>query len=164
MADSGVIVRMAEREDIKGIHNILAEAFAPYRKDYTERAYNVTVVSIKEMENKLNDPSKLILVAQLQNKIVGTVAVKMSSDNFYIQSMAVRPGVQREGIGMVILEAIERHAKEIDVNELSLECYEPLTKAIRLYEKFGFRKTGKRRSYYGITIFEMKKNIRCADD
>jgi GNAT superfamily N-acetyltransferase len=164
MADSDVIVRVAESEDIREVHTVLTEAFAPYREHYTEKAYNVTVVSMKEMEDRLNDPNRLILVAQFQEKIVGTAAIKVSSDNFYLQSMAVRPGLQREGIGMLILEAIEKHAKEVGVTELSLECYEPLTKAIRIYEKFGFRRTGRRRQYYGITIFEMKKNIRRVDD
>jgi ribosomal-protein-alanine N-acetyltransferase len=103
-------------------------------------------------------------VARFQEKIVGTAAIKVSSDNFYLQSMAVHPGVQRKGIGMIILEAIEKHAKEMGFAELSLECYEPLTKAIKIYEKFGFRRTGRRRPYYGITIFEMKKSIRRADD
>jgi ribosomal protein S18 acetylase RimI-like enzyme len=164
MADSDVTVRAAESKDIREIHSILAEAFAPYRKRYTEKAYNVTVVSKKEIENRLNDQNALILVAQLHKDIVGTAAIKMYSDNLYLQSMAVRPGVQRKGIGMLILGEIEKRARETGVDELSLECYEPLTKAIRVYEKFGFRKTGRRRPYYGITIFEMKKNIRRVDD
>jgi ribosomal protein S18 acetylase RimI-like enzyme len=160
--ESDITVRAARREDIEEIHNILAQAFALYRKDYTGSAYNKTVVQVNEIARKLDDSSKMVFVVEFQEKIVGTAAVDVSQGSFYIQSMAVRPDVQRRGIGIVILKEIEKYARERGITILSLECYEPLTKAIELYEKFGFVRTGRSRAYHGITIFEMAKGVeRC---
>ena len=161
-AKNDITVRTARREDIEEIHDILAQAFAPYRDDYTEEAYNTTVVSVNDIIQRLDDSGKMVFVVEFQEKIVGTAAVEITSANCYIQSMAVRPNVQRKGIGMVILMEIEKYARERGVKMLSLECYEPLTKAIELYEKFGFVRTGGSRAYHGITIFEMVKGVdRC---
>ena len=158
-AENDITVRAAREEDIGEIHNVLVQAFAPYRKDYTDSAYEKTVVPMNEIAERLGDPDKMVFVAQLGGRIVGTAAVDIVSGNCYIQSMAVRPHVQHKGIGMIILEEIEKYARHRGVGVLLLECYELLTKAIRLYEKFGFARTGKTRSYHGITIFEMEKGL-----
>lgn len=158
--DRDVVVRTAEKRDIREIHDILARAFTPYCEDYTDEAYGTTVVPVHEIDRRLGDANKVVFVAEFQGKIVGTVAVDILPGSWYIQSMAVRPDVQRKGIGMVLIEEIEKCAREKGVGILSLECYEPLAKAIHLYEKCGFVRTGRSRAYHGITIFEMQKELR----
>lgn len=157
MADD-IEIRNAKNFDIQAIYEVLSEAFQPYRQDYTEEAYNATVISPDEIEERMNEKQTEMLVIIYHNKIVGTATITMKQNNeLYIRSMAVRPHIQRKGIGSLILDEIDRRAQQKNCTIISLECYEPLTKAIKLYEKHGFRKTGKTRSYHGITIFEMKK-------
>ena len=159
-----VLVRKAEEKDIDEIHTLLSEAFAFYRRDYTKEAYDATVVAKEEIGRRIERQDMVILIAQLQDAVVGTAALKIVADEFYIQSMAVKPGVQRKGVGMSILRAIEDYAKEMHARALFLECSEPLTKAIRLYEKFGFERTGKERPYHGITVFEMRKEYSVCEN
>ena len=73
--------------------------------------------------------------------------------------MAVDPPYQKKGIGYQLLEYISNIAREKNLHQLILESYKPLKSAIRLYEKYGFRKTGKKKNYYNIEIFEMIKYI-----
>ncbi len=74
--------------------------------------------------------------------------------------MAVKPKYQGKGIGMKILKEIDKIARKKEYKTMSLECFYPLKKAISLYKKCGFKRTGKTRDYYGIKIFEMLKEVR----
>jgi GNAT superfamily N-acetyltransferase len=159
-----VIVRDADERDIHEIHDVLANAFRQYHKDYTDGAYNITVVSVEELGKRLRDPEKVVFVAQMHDSIVGTITIDMSGGCFYVQSMAVSPFVQKKGIGILLLQRAEEYAVGKGIKKMLLECYEPLVKAIRLYEKFGFRRTGKSRPYSGITVFEMAKDLREVSD
>lgn len=157
MPHDDILIRDAEEKDIDEIHNVLAEAFAPYRREYTKEAYDATVVSKEEIRKRIKHPDMAILVAESQDVIVGTAVLEMTTDEPYIQSMAVKPSAQRGGVGISILKTIEKCAREMHARALSLECFKPLTEAIHLYERFGFKRTGRKRPYHGITIFEMKK-------
>lgn len=159
MADD-IEIRKAKNSDIQAIYEVLSEAFEPYKQDYTEEAYYATVISLDEIEKRLKKERTEVLVAEYSNKIIGTATITLHKNNdLYIRSMAVRPHIQKKGIGSLILDEIDLRARQKNCTRVSLECYEPLTKAITLYEKCGFRRTGKKRSYHGITIFEMKKEL-----
>jgi ribosomal protein S18 acetylase RimI-like enzyme len=74
--------------------------------------------------------------------------------------MAIRSDYQRRGIGNYILKEIVRIGRKKQARFMSLECFEPLTQAINMYQKFGFKKTGKKRDLHGSEIFEMTKPLQ----
>ncbi len=74
-------------------------------------------------------------------------------------SMAVMPEFHGKGIGYIILNEVEKIAKQKNCLSISLETSAPLTTAISLYEKFGFTRTGSESDYHGVTIFEMVKKL-----
>ncbi len=154
-------IRKARKNDIQKICHILSESFEPYRQYYTEEAYEATVLSPREIEKRVANQHTDVLVTILANQIVGTASIiGEGKANLHVLSMAVEPKYQRKGVGWRVLEEINRLAKRRHCNTITLECFEPLTKAVNLYEKFGFRKTGRLRTYYGIKIFEMRKSTR----
>lgn len=153
-------IRNTKNSDIQAIYKVLSKAFEPYKQDYTQEAYNATVISACEIEKRMNEQKTEVLVAVYHNKIVGTATITTKENGeLYIRSMAVKPNTQRKGMGMLMLEEIDRRAKQKHCKIISLECFEPLTKATKLYEKSGFKRTGRQRSYYGIKIFGMKKDV-----
>lgn len=158
-ARKGVVkIKRAVREEVQEIHRVLSESFEPYRRSYTQEAYNVTVVSSEEIQKRIDDPEIEVLVAVCDDKIIGTATINLQAkEELYIASMGVRPATQGKGTGRRILEEIQRRAKQKKCKTISLECYEPLKSAIKLYERFGFRRTGRKRAYHGIEIFQMKK-------
>lgn len=100
------------------------------------------------------------MVAIYDNNIVGTATIEMQEkENWYIRSMAVKPDFQKKNIGYLILRKINKLAKKMRVKTLSLDCFQPLINALNLYQSFGFRKTGIKRQYHGIEIFEMIKRV-----
>lgn len=161
VAGDDIEIRKARRNEVQEICEVLSESFEPYRQDYTEEAYKATVVSPSEIENRITDQKIDVLVAIYNDKIVGTASIEMGKkENLHIRSMAVRPDYQRKGIGWRILQEINRLAKKVHCKTITLECFEPLTKAVSLYENFGFRRTGRERDLYDIKIFEMMRQVR----
>jgi len=155
-----VEIRIARKDDVKDICAVLCASFELYRHHYTERAYRATVSSLHEMEKRIDDSKAVVLVAIYKNEIAGTASVRIrNNDDLHIRSMAVKPNCQGKGIGWLILERISELAKQRRCRTISLECFEPLTKAVALYNACGFSRTSKTRKYHGITVFEMKKNV-----
>ena len=157
-ARGSTTIRTAQPGDARETHQILSEAFEPYRPCYSAEAYEVTVPSPREIEERISDPGTDVLVAVHDDEIVGTVTIHVEAEGeLRVGSMAVKPTFQGQGIGCELPGEIERLAREKSCPMISLESFEPLTKAITLYERFGFERTGKERPYHGITIFEMRK-------
>ena len=75
------------------------------------------------------------LVAELNNRVVGTVAIEDSD----LVTFFVLPECQRTGVGTRLLQAIEKIAVENKINLLKLEASITGTP---FYEKFGYRRTG----------------------
>ena len=155
-----IVLRAAARDEAPQIHRVLAEAFKPYRRDYTDEAYRATVVPTEEIERRIDDPQTDVLVAVWGTDVVGTATVvPLDESSIYIKSMAVASGFQGKGIALELLKSIEQAARLRGYTRMVLDCYEPLTRAIALYERFGFRRTGERKLYHGIVVFEMAKAI-----
>ncbi|HEC77396.1 MAG TPA: GNAT family N-acetyltransferase [Thermoplasmatales archaeon] len=158
---SQVKIRKANIGDVEAIYKTIFEAFEPYKKHFTRDAYEMTVISHTEIKKRILDDKREILVAICDNEIVGSVTIGIKDQsNIYIQSMAVRPKYQGKGIGLRILEEIDKIAQKKKCKKILLECFYPLKKAILLYEKCGFERTKKIRDYYGIRIFEMLKEVK----
>jgi len=152
-----VLVRESSLDMTQEIWDVLSEAFAPYRKFYTEKAYSATVISPSEIKERIQDPKTIVLIASYRGKVIGTVSIELQDKNLHIRSMAVIPKYQRKGIGSSIFEKVFAISKEKSVKILSLGCFNPLIDAKKLYMKFDFKSTGKKRSLHGIEVFEMMK-------
>jgi len=146
--------------DARQVYRALAQAFEPFRQFYTKKAFEATILSPDLFEDRIVNSEEDVLVALLDGIIAGTASVKVQEEsNLYLCSMGVKPEHQKKGIGFALLAEVEADAKRKQCRTISLETYPLLTKAIALYERFGFRRTGRTRDYYGVTIFEMKKEI-----
>lgn len=146
------------------LHDILNGAFMPFRKDYTDRAFAATVVSEEIITNRIASEQYTVYGAFVNAEIAGTVTTKLTEDGqLYFMSMGVSPSFAGQGIGRELVKRIEEEALARQARCISLETYEVLLQAIKLYENCGFRRTGKKRDYSGIEIFEMKKDVSTID-
>ena len=155
-----IAVRDAVEYDVGLIHEILSEAFQPYRDYYTEEAYDVTVCSTREIKRRIDDNRFDVLVAVRKDQIVGTATLQLMEKGIsYLSSMAAKPAVQGKGIGYCLLSTIEDRAREKRCSVVSLECCEFLKMAIGLYKRMGYKRTGRKRPYYGVEVFEMQRRL-----
>jgi len=72
---------------------------------------------------------------------IGSAAIMKAHEEgvYEIAKMAVVPSHQGRGVSKLLMEKCVEKAKEIGVKKLILFSNHQLTKAIALYEKFGFR-------------------------
>jgi GNAT superfamily N-acetyltransferase len=72
-------------------------------------------------------------------EVVGTVAAVPRDGATYVRSMAALPAGRGRGVGGLLLEEIERFARARGHRRLFLSTAPFLGRAVRLYERFGFR-------------------------
>jgi len=158
-ANKKLVLRRAKINEEYDIYDILIEAFEPYKKDFTLKGYKAAILNPDEFKKRIIENIFMVFVITLNKRIIGTVSILHKTDSFYIRSMAVHPDYQNKGIGFFILENISNFAKKEKIKKLSLESFKPLFKAVRFYEKYGFKKTGIIKDLCGNEIFEMIKEL-----
>ncbi len=99
---------------------------------------------------ELDNRETILKVAVVNNKIAGYVCLRTILDITHVLNLAVLPEFRRISIGTMLLEHALKELKRLkpDVESVTLEARESNTAAIRLYEKIGFKASGKRIGYY----------------
>jgi ribosomal protein S18 acetylase RimI-like enzyme len=99
------------------------------------------------------------VIACLNNKIVGVGRVHFSSEKeAQIRYMAVKPKYQRKGVGGLILEELERVAKEKGADYIVLNARENAT---NFYKTHGYEVLEKAHTLFGsISHWKMRKKLR----
>ena len=91
-------------------------------------------------------------IAEQNGKIIGTILlygdfsdkgdvpeIYKRKDVKVFGKFAVDPGHQNSGVGSMLLDFVERHAKEHGINELALDTSEETERLISYYKKRGYR-------------------------
>jgi GNAT superfamily N-acetyltransferase len=154
---AAVLIRAAVDIDCSGILHCLAEAFEPYRRDYTAQAFSDTVLDQQTFQHRM--PAMHILVAESQSRIVGTIAGAVARDEGHLRGMAVLPKWRGTGLASRLLIAIESWLKENGCSRVALDTTLPLTPAMRFYEKNGYVRSGKVSDFFGMPLVEFSKNL-----
>ena len=82
-------------------------------------------------------------------RIVGTLGLHQThADGVAALGMSVLPEVRGQGWGRALLQAAIDHARGAQMHKIELEVWPHNTRAIRLYERFGFEVEGVRRDHY----------------
>lgn len=104
------------------------------------------------------------------HQITGCVYLEQQEEALYLGMLAVNPEFQDEGIGRLLLQGAEEHAKHLHCNKINITVIEDRTELIAWYQRRGYVITGKKFPFpveyhkYGqplkeIILIEMKKNI-----
>lgn len=156
---SDVRLRRATVDDAQTIADLIYEAFAPFESEYTPGAFEYTTPKADAIRPRFDEGP--IWIAEVDGAAVGTVSGMPDSGRFYIRSMAIKPSVQRGGIGQQLLEILEAYAREHGFEKLYLYTTFVLPGAKRLYEKNGFyvlRETPPE-EWHDMGGLEMEKNL-----
>ena len=154
-----VSLRLATSDDSQLVSDLIYEAFAPFEDEYTPGAFEYTTPKADAIRPRFDEGP--IWIAEVDGEAVGTVSGLPDGDRFYIRSMAIKPSVQRGGIGQRLLDALESYAREHEFEKLYLYTTFVLPGAKRLYEKNGFyvlRETPPE-EWYDMGGLEMEKSL-----
>lgn len=79
---------------------------------------------------------------------VAYLCLQLLEDEAEILIFGVHPEVRRQGIGQALLEHMRQILETSGCRAIFLEVRKSNVAAISLYQRFGFRETGMRKSYY----------------
>ncbi|HKD85224.1 MAG TPA: GNAT family N-acetyltransferase [Terriglobales bacterium] len=154
-----VVVRQATRRDVAGILDCLAAAFEPYRTRYTHDAYLDTVLTRERLNARLNSMRVLIAITG-KREVIGTIACGLASPaEGHLRGMAVLPEWLGRGIAERLLSSAEAHLRQQGCARITLDTTEPLRRAMRFYEKHGYRPSGRITDFFGMPLHEYVKAI-----
>jgi GNAT superfamily N-acetyltransferase len=155
-----MIVRQASPTDAQGILDCLRLAFEPYREQYTPKGFDDTILSAETIGKRLTEMTVFVAVNQA-GEIIGTVGCQVThADEGHIRGMAVRPDHVGSGVAQRLLETVELELRRRGCSRISLDTTEPLARAMRFYERNGFRRTGVVRDFFGMPLLEYVKRWR----
>ena len=152
-------VRPANAGDAGSILQCLRAAFEPYRSQYTPQAYLDTVMTPDTLLRRLTSMTVLVAVSA-EGNIAGTIGgAAVSSSEGHLRGMAVPPQWQGHGIAQRLLDSMEKNLLAKGSRLISLDTTEPLQRAMRFYEKNGYRRTGKTTDFFGMPLIEYAKSF-----
>lgn len=96
----------------------------------------------------LNTNSKYIVAKNNLDEILGFAGIWKAVDDVHITNIVVRKDVRNQRIGSLLLERLIKTSKTYDITSITLEVSSQNTPAIKLYNKYRFKKVGFRKNYY----------------
>jgi len=151
-------IRRAGPEDAPAIASVLHESFVEFRALYTDGGFAATTPNAEQILTRLREGP--IWMALVEGAMVGTVAAFIKDDSVYIRGMAVLPNARGFGAGTRLLQQIEVWAGIEGHTRIFLSTTPFLTAAIRLYERFGFRRTDESiYDLFGTPLLTMEKTV-----
>lgn len=143
---------LATADDAQAIADVITEA----AQDLTNKHGQGHWSAVATKKGILTSMSKAkVLVAKVDNKIVGTVRLTSSrpwvidpayftpvNRPIYLVDMAVRPGYQRMGVGRTLIEQAKAMSAALTGDSIRLDAYEGIAGAGGFYEKCGFTEMG----------------------
>ncbi len=98
---------------------------------------------------ELRGKNSRYIVGELDGKIIANAGVEIFMDEAEMTTFAVSPEFQGRGFGKKLLEEIIHVAKKFGATSMILEVRCSNIPALHIYQKFGFRKIGRIKNYYG---------------
>lgn len=151
-----ISIRKAALADAKAIselgNHVWTQTFGHTVSPEDLKTYLTTSYSPSAIETDISNPSKdLILATTPSNEIIGfTLMTKGSSEDCLasftnyveLQRIYVHPDHHGCGVGKMLAKAVEDLARQQGFENLWLGVWEENAKALRLYEKLGFKAIG----------------------
>jgi len=128
----GVSVRPATRADAPAVAACVNAAYA----HYVER-------NGKTPAPMLDDYAKILAaqesyVALVDGAVVGMLVLDKTDEGFLLETIAVAPACQGQGVGRALLELAERSAARQGFGSIYLYTQDVMTENLALYAKIGY--------------------------
>lgn len=139
-------IRPARTDDIDGLLVVEQQCF---NVDY----YAFYTFDRRDFEIYREDPETLFLLAIFDGRIAGYVLGPVETwrtpPTAHIDSIAVLPTLQHQGIGSRLIESFMRQVRQLGCEILVLEVSPANTAGMAFFARYGFHKVHRLRNYYG---------------
>lgn len=121
-------VRSFQLSDVNQVMELLQEALMEECYEDTKRAF----------ARQLSWDSELIMIAEDEGKVIGTLIGTIDQNTGFIYRTAVHPDYRRQGVGKNLVSAMEQRFQQYNVHRIMI-AGDPHNKAIApLYEAMGY--------------------------
>lgn len=151
-------IRQAIAQDSEGLLRCLREAFEPYRSLYSAEGYLDTTLDRNTVQRRMREMHVLVAIMSA-GEVVGTVGGAASGSTGHVRGMSVLPKALGSGVAQALLDAIEAYLRSQGCTTITLDTTEPLTRAMRFYERNGYSRTGHVGDFFGMPLIEYAKSL-----
>jgi ribosomal-protein-alanine N-acetyltransferase len=135
--DTYTFARVTGGADLDAVAALEAESFTnPWTREMLER------------EVRQSDVARVYILRGPEDAVVAFCSCWIIFDELHINTIAVRPGLRRRGLGTRLMAHVFDAAREAGAVRATLEVRESNEPARRLYEQLGFRVEAVRPEYY----------------
>ena len=143
------MIRKAQKSDINSLIHLLYQV----QKVHSDARPDIFVEGARKYKDDeileiLEDETKPIFVAEIENKVVGYAFCIISSPmshclqpikNLYIDDLCVDKEYRGNHIGTTLYEYVIQYAKEIHCHNVTLNVWADNKEALAFYEKIGLK-------------------------
>ena len=145
-------IREAELADVPALSALATRTWSDAFGDGVSREDEAAELEENRSETYFRNAlvEKTILVAEAGGAMVGYVQFF----DGHIQRVYVETALQGRGVGRKLIEAALRHPRLASARRISLQVWEENSRAVRLYESFGFERAGTTTFTIGSEVME----------
>jgi GNAT superfamily N-acetyltransferase len=132
-------IRLARRDDIPLLPKIELEAATRFPSGTFPVGMENQVLPV-EIYDLARSTGQLWVAVDATDRAVGFVLVRIIGSMAFIAELDVLPRHGRQGLGSALIKCVERWAKTIDLQELSLITFSHLAWNAPMYERLGFER------------------------
>ncbi len=98
---------------------------------------------------ELNHPFNHFVVLEMENEIIGYMIAGEFEESYHLKNIAIKKEYQGKGYGKFLLNHLIEKAKKENKKFIFLEVRVSNERAIKFYEKLGFKRNRILKGYYG---------------
>lgn len=119
-------------------------------EDMEEALFGAGAWSRASLAEEIAGPGRWYVGAQdrASGELVGYAGLWFDGYDGQVMTVGTRPDAQGRGIGRMLLDALLDRARELGAGDVLLEVRVDNEPALRLYERAGFERFGRRKGYY----------------
>jgi len=139
-----MIIRELTMKDYDALIRLWNDAGLLYKPQGRDKRDNI--------ERQLKQSNTLYLIAEIDNRIVGSILGTHDSRKGWINRLAVSPSHRREGLAKRLVKEIEDRFSELGIDIMACMVEDWNTMSLQVFERLGY----KRHPY--IIYFSKRKN------
>ncbi len=101
--------------------------------------------------NEISSPYRKYYAYKSTNDILGYFSIDIIYDKVELINIFVKKEYRNNKIASKMLEFLISYSKKINYENITLEVNEKNIYALKLYEKYGFKRVSIRKKYYGVS-------------
>ena len=128
MSESSLLIRPFKEVDEEALVTLwkICKLTVPWNDPY------------KDIARKIKVQAELLLVGQLEDKLIASVMAGYDGHRGWINYFAVHPDFQSSGYGKQLMDNVENKLRELGCPKINLQIREGNDKVFSYYQKLGF--------------------------